>query len=45
MLKSLALLALSSFGICLAKIYENVADLPGLQYDFVIIGGKNYPFE
>ncbi|KAJ7839351.1 alcohol oxidase [Mycena olivaceomarginata] len=39
MLKSLALLALSSFGICLAKIYENVADLPGLQYDFVIIGG------
>ncbi|KAJ7237049.1 aryl-alcohol oxidase [Mycena haematopus] len=26
-------------GHCVAKIYENIADLPGLEYDFVIVGG------
>ncbi|KAJ6452802.1 glucose dehydrogenase short protein [Mycena sanguinolenta] len=26
-------------GYCVAKIYENVSDLPGLEYDFVIVGG------
>ncbi|KAJ6590378.1 aryl-alcohol-oxidase from pleurotus Eryingii [Mycena sp. CBHHK59/15] len=26
-----------SLGLC--KLYENVADLPGLQYDFVVVGG------
>jgi hypothetical protein len=38
----LALLALltSTFGL----IYEHAADLPGLQYDFVIVGGASYPF-
>ncbi|KAJ7720299.1 aryl-alcohol oxidase [Mycena maculata] len=24
---------------CLAKIYEDVSDLPGFEYDFVIVGG------
>ncbi|KAJ7684156.1 GMC oxidoreductase-domain-containing protein [Mycena polygramma] len=26
-------------GVALCKLYEDVADLPGLQYDFVIVGG------
>ncbi|KAJ7715728.1 pyranose dehydrogenase [Mycena maculata] len=26
-------------GPCFAKIYEDVSDLPGLEYDFVIVGG------
>ncbi|KAJ7891790.1 aryl-alcohol oxidase [Mycena leptocephala] len=38
MLKSLALIALISFGTCFGKIYENVAHLPRLEYDFVIVG-------
>ncbi|KAF7361571.1 GMC oxidoreductase [Mycena sanguinolenta] len=36
MLIPLFLLGLA--GDCLAKIYENVSDLPGLEYDFVIVG-------
>ncbi|KAF7363145.1 Aryl-alcohol oxidase [Mycena venus] len=31
------LFVLSGFGLC--KLYEDVADLPGLHYDFVIVGG------
>ncbi|KAJ6473811.1 hypothetical protein C8R45DRAFT_935926 [Mycena sanguinolenta] len=36
MLIPLFLLALA--GECFAKIYEDVSDLPGLEYDFVIVG-------
>jgi hypothetical protein len=35
-----ALLALSCLSACLGKIYDSVQDLPGLEYDFVIVGGK-----
>lgn len=31
-------LTFAFFGTCLCKVYESVADLPGLEYDFVIIG-------
>ncbi|KAJ7834600.1 alcohol oxidase [Mycena leptocephala] len=34
-----ALLALSCLSACLGKIYDSVQDLPGLEYDFVIVGG------
>ncbi|KAJ7139051.1 hypothetical protein C8R44DRAFT_763757 [Mycena epipterygia] len=34
-----ALLALSYLSLCWCKIYENAFDLPGLVYDFVVIGG------
>ncbi|KAJ7368922.1 pyranose dehydrogenase [Mycena albidolilacea] len=35
-----ALILLSLFsGVALCKLYDNVADLPGLKYDFVIVGG------
>jgi hypothetical protein len=34
-----ALATLSYLVPCLCKVYEDVADLPGLSYDFVIIGG------
>ncbi|KAJ6590381.1 aryl-alcohol oxidase [Mycena sp. CBHHK59/15] len=35
-----ALIVLAFFGsLGLCKLYENVADLPGLQYDFVVVGG------
>ncbi|KAF7342831.1 Aryl-alcohol oxidase [Mycena sanguinolenta] len=35
-----ALTILSFFsGVGFCKLYEDVADLPGLQYDFVIVGG------
>ncbi|KAJ7112070.1 alcohol oxidase [Mycena crocata] len=37
LLPSLAVLSLFAAG-GLAKVYEDVADLPGLQYDFVIVG-------
>ncbi|KAF7350701.1 GMC oxidoreductase [Mycena sanguinolenta] len=37
MLIPLFLLGLAGTG--LAKIYEDVSDLPGLEYDFVIVGG------
>jgi hypothetical protein len=30
---------LSGVGLC--KLYEDVADLPGLHYDFVIVGGTS----
>ncbi|KAJ7243025.1 hypothetical protein C8J57DRAFT_66332 [Mycena rebaudengoi] len=33
------LLALSLLSTCLCKIYEHVAELPSLEYDFVIVGG------
>jgi hypothetical protein len=41
MLIPLFLLGLA--GECFAKIYEDVSDLPGLVYDFVIVGGTT-PF-
>ncbi|KAJ6563154.1 pyranose dehydrogenase [Mycena vulgaris] len=35
-----ALTILSFFsGVCFCKVYEDVADLPSLHYDFVIVGG------
>ncbi|KAJ6626954.1 aryl-alcohol oxidase-like protein [Mycena sp. CBHHK59/15] len=35
-----ALIILAFFGaLGLCKLYENVADLPGPQYDFVVVGG------
>ncbi|KAF7377177.1 GMC oxidoreductase [Mycena sanguinolenta] len=40
MLASLSLLiVLAVVANCIAKIYEDVSDLPGLEYDFVIVGG------
>ncbi|KAJ7745974.1 hypothetical protein B0H14DRAFT_3606284 [Mycena olivaceomarginata] len=40
MLLNLSLLILTAVvAPSLAKIYEDVADLPGLEYDFVIVGG------
>jgi hypothetical protein len=33
------LFAFSGVGLC--KLYEDVADLPGLNYDFVIVGGTS----
>ncbi|KAJ7745966.1 alcohol oxidase [Mycena olivaceomarginata] len=40
MLLNLSLLILTGVvAPSLAKIYEDVADLPGLEYDFVIVGG------
>ncbi|KAF8218259.1 pyranose dehydrogenase [Mycena galopus ATCC 62051] len=36
---ALALATLVYFVPCLGKIYEDVAQLPGLSYDFVIVGG------
>ncbi|KAF7377098.1 GMC oxidoreductase [Mycena sanguinolenta] len=33
------LIVLALVGHCAAKIYEDVSDLPGLEYDFVIVGG------
>ncbi|KAJ7228440.1 pyranose dehydrogenase [Mycena pura] len=36
---SRALVILAFIAPCLCNIYENVADLPGLSYDFVIVGG------
>jgi hypothetical protein len=33
------LLVLSFLSPCLCKIYEHVAQLPSLEYDFVIVGG------
>ncbi|KAJ7449303.1 hypothetical protein FB451DRAFT_755842 [Mycena latifolia] len=35
----ISLLFLAWLTPCLAKVYENVSDLPGLEYDFVIVGG------
>lgn len=41
MFKIQTLLALSCISqTALAKIYDNVQDLPGLEYDFVVVGGK-----
>jgi hypothetical protein len=28
-------------GLCLGAVYERVVDLPGLGYDFVVIGGMS----
>ncbi|KAJ6481563.1 aryl-alcohol oxidase-like protein [Mycena vitilis] len=39
MLKLRNFLALCWLTTCLAKIYDNVAGLAGLEYDFVIVGG------
>ncbi|KAJ7136692.1 hypothetical protein C8R44DRAFT_828533 [Mycena epipterygia] len=36
---TLTLIVLSLVGAGLCRVYEDVADLPGLQYDFVIVGG------
>jgi hypothetical protein len=39
-----ALILLSLFsGVALCKLYDNVVDLPGLKYDFVIVGGMFVP--
>jgi hypothetical protein len=39
-----ALATISLFsGVGLCKLYENVADLPSLHYDFVIVGGMSVP--
>ncbi|KAF8214099.1 hypothetical protein K438DRAFT_1956192 [Mycena galopus ATCC 62051] len=38
-----ALSLFASVGLC--KVYEDVADLPGLQYDFVIVGGMLTPLQ
>lgn len=35
---SIALSLFAAVGLC--KVYEDVADLPGLQYDFVVVGGS-----
>ncbi|KAJ7635273.1 alcohol oxidase [Roridomyces roridus] len=35
----ISLLLLSVGGSSFAKLYENVADLPSLEYDFLIVGG------
>ncbi|KAJ7471202.1 aryl-alcohol oxidase [Mycena galericulata] len=37
--RTLLLLALWLAHPCFGKIYEDVSDLPGLEYDFVIVGG------
>ncbi|KAF8218247.1 aryl-alcohol oxidase precursor [Mycena galopus ATCC 62051] len=37
--RSLATLVLVYLVPCLCKVYEDVAQLPGLSYDFVIVGG------
>ncbi|KAF7343125.1 GMC oxidoreductase [Mycena venus] len=34
-----ALTIISFFGVGLCKLYDDVADLPSLEYDFVVIGG------
>ncbi|KAJ7471265.1 glucose dehydrogenase short protein [Mycena galericulata] len=41
MLLTWSLLTVASWLLnpCLGKIYEDVSDLPGLEYDFVIVGG------
>ncbi|KAJ6475749.1 pyranose dehydrogenase [Mycena vitilis] len=36
---SRAVVILTFLAPCLCKVYEDVADLPGLSYDFVIVGG------
>ncbi|KAJ6465135.1 pyranose dehydrogenase [Mycena vulgaris] len=36
---SLFFLTFLLFGASLGKVYDSVADLPGLEYDFVIVGG------
>lgn len=36
-----AVLALSWLPASFCKIYDHVSDLPGLEYDFVIIGGTH----
>jgi hypothetical protein len=38
-----ALVTLTYLVPCFCKIYENVAHLPGLSYDFVIVGGTKLP--
>ncbi|KAJ7292195.1 aryl-alcohol oxidase [Mycena rebaudengoi] len=34
-----ALITLAYLALCFCKVYEDVAELPGLSYDFVIVGG------
>lgn len=34
-----ALLMLACINTCVGRIYERVADLPGLEHDFVVVGG------
>ncbi|KAJ7106768.1 aryl-alcohol oxidase-like protein [Mycena epipterygia] len=36
---ALALTIIPFFGVGLCKLYDNVADLPSLEYDFVVVGG------
>ncbi|KAF8146832.1 hypothetical protein K438DRAFT_1910610 [Mycena galopus ATCC 62051] len=37
------LILLASLSACLGKLHENVTQLPGLNYDFVIVGGSSPP--
>ncbi|KAJ7468292.1 alcohol oxidase [Mycena galericulata] len=39
MFKLKPLLALSCVTACLGNVYQSVHDLPGLEYDFVVVGG------
>jgi hypothetical protein len=36
-------LAIDLVGLCLGAIVERVADLPGLEYDFIVVGGVFIP--
>jgi hypothetical protein len=40
-LQLLLLLFVGCLGGCLGKVFDSVSDLPGLEYDFVIIGGTD----
>jgi hypothetical protein len=39
---ALALVTLAYLVPCFCKIYDDVAHLPGLSYDFVILGGTKF---
>jgi hypothetical protein len=41
MINAQLLFSLSCISICFGKIYENVAELARLEYDFVIVGGTD----
>jgi hypothetical protein len=38
-----ALVTLANLVPCFCKVYEDVAHLPGLSYDFIIVGGTKPP--
>jgi hypothetical protein len=39
-----ALVTLVYHAPCFGKVYEDVAQLPGLSYDFVVVGGETSLF-